>query len=121
MKTNIRQPVKCYPQTNKKKGFLEWNDMFFIFFGAIGASLIALGFNSLDYRLFIGLGITLYGLTYISLHDVFIHQRIKLFRNLNNRYFKAMRKAHRAHHRHTGREDGEAFGLLWFAKEFYEG
>jgi beta-carotene 3-hydroxylase len=66
-----------------------------------------------DISFAIGIGITLYGLCYFLVHDVFIHQRIKWFRRSNNRYFKGIRKAHKMHHKHRGKEDGECFGMLW--------
>ena len=59
-----------------------------------------------------GLGILLYGLTYFLIHDVFIHQRFKWFRNSNNVYFRAIRRAHKIHHKHLTKEDGECFGML---------
>ena len=37
-----------------------------------------------DYKFFIGLGIFAYGLSYFIVHDIFIHQRFKWFRNTNN-------------------------------------
>jgi beta-carotene 3-hydroxylase len=66
-------------------------------------------------------GITLYGIAYFFIHDIFIHQRLKIFRNSNNLYFTAIRRAHKIHHRHLGKEDGECFGMLWAPfKYFYE-
>ena len=60
----------------------------------------------------IGLGIFAYGLTYFLVHDIFIHQRFKLFRNANNWYAKGVRRAHKIHHKHLGKEKGENFGML---------
>jgi beta-carotene 3-hydroxylase len=60
----------------------------------------------------IGLGITFYGLIYFLIHEIFIHQRIKMFRNTKNRYLKALRRAHKIHHKHLTKEDGECFGML---------
>ena len=99
---------------------LERNDLFFIVFGLPGALLIASGSPNLmtDLRFWIGLGITLYGAAYIFVHDIFIHQRIKIFRRTNNTYFKAMRKAHLIHHKHLNKEDGECFGFLWVPRKY---
>lgn len=91
----------------------ERNDFFFLFYAAVSIGFF-LAWKNLDfwYGLPIGLGIFAYGLTYFFVHDIFIHQRFKLFRNANNRYAKAIRRAHKMHHKHTGKERGESFGML---------
>ena len=53
-----------------------------------------------------------YGATYFIVHDIFIHQRFKLFRNANNWYAKGVRRAHKMHHKHLGKDEGECFGML---------
>lgn len=68
------------------------------------------------YRFFIGLGITLYGLIYFIIHDWFVHRRFKTFKS-NNGYLKAVRKAHKIHHKNQGKEQGRAFGLLFVNKK----
>ena len=100
--------------THENKGFIEKNDSFFLIFATPGILCTLLGsvFGS-DISFAIGIGITLYGLCYFLVHDVFIHQRIKWFRKSNNRYFKGIRRAHYMHHKHRGKEDGECFGMLW--------
>jgi beta-carotene 3-hydroxylase len=60
----------------------------------------------------IGLGIMAYGATYFIVHDIFIHQRFKMFRKANNWYAKGVRRAHKIHHKHLGKGDGECFGML---------
>lgn len=94
---------------------LEKNDFFFLIFAIPGIALLAAGtfINSVHYLFFAGLGITIYGLAYFLVHDVFIHQRIGLFKRTNNIYFRAIRKAHKVHHKHLNKEDGECFGMLW--------
>jgi len=100
-----------------KKDHNHWwerNDTFFIFYAVISMSFIMLWSNDiLPIGVGIGFGIMAYGLAYFLVHDVFIHQRIKWFRNANNRYAKAIRRAHKMHHKHTGKEHGECFGMLW--------
>ena len=100
--------------THENTGFIEKNDSFFLIFATPGILCTLLGsvFGS-DISFAIGIGITLYGLCYFLVHDVFIHQRIKWFRKSNNRYFKGIRRAHYMHHKHRGKEDGECFGMLW--------
>ena len=74
----------------------------------------------LNYLFFIGLGIFLYGLAYFLIHDVLIHRRFKWFDKVNNRYFRAARKAHKIHHKRMGKPDGQCFGMLFFPFKFYK-
>ena len=60
-----------------------------------------------------------YGAAYFIVHDVFIHQRIKIFRNTESEYLKAVRRAHKLHHKHLKKEDGESFGFLFVGKKYY--
>lgn len=64
----------------------------------------------------IGVGIALYGAAYFLVHEVFIHRRLKFWRDTKSVYWLAVRKAHLQHHRHLGREDGECFGMLWVSR-----
>ncbi|WP_316767919.1 sterol desaturase family protein [Pedobacter frigiditerrae] len=100
--------------------FLERNDFFFLIFAIPGIVCLALG-NFYDYRiaLYVGIGITLYGFCYFLVHDIFIHQRFKLFRNTDNWYFKAIRRAHKMHHKHINKQDGECFGMLWVPFKYF--
>ena len=93
---------------------MERNDAFFIIFAVPAIVLFVLGAQEgiTDVRIWIAAGITLYGLAYFLVHDVFIHQRVKWFRRTDNRYFRALRRAHKMHHKHLGKEDGECFGML---------
>ena len=95
--------------------FFEHNDFFFLLFATPGILLIYLGtmYDTLDLCLWIGAGISLYGLCYSLVHDIFIHQRFKVLTKTNNVYLKAIRKAHKIHHKHFGKYDGECFGMLW--------
>jgi beta-carotene 3-hydroxylase len=60
----------------------------------------------------IGLGITAYGMAYFFVHDLFIHQRIKVLKKTKNKYLLAIRKGHKVHHKKIGKEDSECFGML---------
>lgn len=102
-------------------GFFEKNDYFFLVFALPGITGLFLGMQ-MDYNEFfwIGLGITIYGFAYFLVHDVFIHQRIKWFRNADSVYFKAIRRAHKMHHKHLGKEDGECFGMLWVPIKYFK-
>jgi beta-carotene 3-hydroxylase len=97
----------------KEPGFFEKNDSFFLIFAIPSALLIMFGMmNGNDVRLYIGIGIALYGLAYFLVHDIFIHQRFKIFRRTNQTYMRAIRKAHKVHHKHLNKEHGECFGML---------
>lgn len=101
--------------------FPEPNDTFFLFFAIPSAYCIAAGIAAgLDFRLYVGIGIALYGIVYFLVHDVFIHQRYSFLRKSNNRYFRALRRAHHAHHKHRQKEHSESFGLLWVGKKYFE-
>ena len=95
-------------------GFFERNDFFFLLFAVPGIICIFTGWRTgpESLLLWIGAGITLYGLAYFLVHDVFIHQRFKFLRKTDNAYFKAIRRAHKVHHKHLTKEDGECFGML---------
>jgi beta-carotene 3-hydroxylase len=100
--------------------FLERNDFFFLIFAIPGIVCLALGsFYQQDVALCIGIGITLYGACYFFVHDIFIHQRFKIFRNSNNWYLRAIRRAHKMHHKHINKQDGECFGMLWVPLKYF--
>jgi len=104
------------------KHFFEKNDYFFLIFAIPGASLFYYGLAtniSLPY-FWIGLGITIYGLCYFLVHDVFIHQRFSWFKKTDNFYFKAIRRAHKIHHKHLSKEKGECFGMLFVPFKYFK-
>jgi beta-carotene 3-hydroxylase len=100
--------------------FFEKNDYFFLIFAIPGIICLGLGlYTPLSYLMYIGLGITIYGFAYFMVHDIFIHQRFKIFRNSDNFYFRAIRRAHKMHHKHLDKEDGECFGMLWVPLKYF--
>lgn len=100
----------------KAKSFFEWNDLFALLFAMISLYLMYADRKGFGYVFFIGVGITLYGLIYFVVHDWFVHRRFKTFKS-NNTYLQAVRKAHKIHHKNRGKENGKAFGLLFFIKD----
>ena len=68
----------------------------------------------------IGAGIAMYGFAYFLVHEVIIHQRFKWFSRSNSHYIKVIRWAHKMHHKHINKEDGESFGMLLVAKKYWE-
>ncbi len=106
--------------THTNTSFFEKNDAFFLIFATPGITFILLGtVFGLPYFLPIGLGISAYGFCYFLVHDIFIHQRFKWLRNANNFYFRAVRRAHKVHHKHLGKQDGECFGMLIVPFRYY--
>lgn len=105
----------------KGPGFFEKNDAFFIIFAIPSWLCIMLGsMNQVYWVVSIGAGIALYGFAYFLVHEVIIHQRIKLFTRTNNRYIKAIRWAHKMHHKHLDKHEGESFGMLIVAKKYWD-
>ncbi|NLJ08610.1 MAG: beta-carotene hydroxylase [Sphingobacteriales bacterium] len=78
---------------------LEKNDWFAVIFAVPGILLTILGtVPVVNIKFSIGLGISLYGLFYFLFHDIYVHQRIRLFKNFSNRYLRATVQAHLDHH-----------------------
>jgi len=99
----------------------ERNDLFFVIFAIPSILLFYFGAQAgFDYRFFIGLGIFGYGMSYFFVHDIIIHQRFKLFKNTKNKYLVALRKGHKVHHKHLGKEDGECFGMLFVPFKYFK-
>jgi beta-carotene 3-hydroxylase len=100
--------------------WFERNDLFFIFYALIsGGCVVAWGELNFWPGLPIGLGIFAYGFTYFMVHDIFIHQRFKWFRNANSRYAKGVRRAHKIHHKNIHKQGGECFGMLWVPLKYF--
>lgn len=100
--------------------WFERNDAFFLFYAAVSMSFFWLGSQTnFWYGWPLGFGILAYGVAYFLVHDIFIHQRFKLFRNTNNWYAKGVRRAHKMHHKHLGKEDGECFGMLMIPFKYF--
>ncbi|MBV6483604.1 MAG: hypothetical protein KFKLKKLM_00050 [Flavobacteriales bacterium] len=107
--------------TKNPNSFFEKNDYFFVIFAVPGITCILLGtVFEVPYTLPIGLGITIYGFAYFWVHEIFIHQRFKFLRNSNLTYFKAIRRAHKIHHKHLGKEHGECFGMLCVPLKYFK-
>lgn len=101
--------------------FFELNDTFFIFFSVLAITAFLLwSFLNLQIFLGIGIGISIYGAVYFLIHDLFIHQRLKIWRNTKNPYLLALRRAHKIHHKHLEKEDGECFGMLWVPLKYFK-
>src|SRR5690606_8158743 len=91
---------------------------FFLVFAIPGWLFTMFGvIHGLDWKLYVGIGMILYGIAYFLVHDVIIHERFKWLRNWNPFYVKAIKRAHKMHHKHLDRHHGESFGKLLAGKK----
>lgn len=95
----------------EREGVFELNDLFPIVFAAITITLIFSGLETggISDRVAVGTGMTLYGLVYFFIHDLYIHRRAKWLKFRLPLLMK-IKKAHAVHHR----SGGEPYGLLLF-------
>lgn len=101
--------------------WFERNDLFFFVYAIPSWLCIMFGvMNNGAWYTYVGFGIALYGLAYFFVHDIIIHQRFKLFTKSNNTYILALRRAHKMHHKHVGKEDGESFGMLIIKQKYID-
>ena len=103
------------------QGFFEKNDLFFLIFALPSMACYILGVETSHfYLLFVGIGISIYGMIYFLIHDVYIHQRFKWFRQLDTKYSRAILRAHGAHHAKQTKENCESFGLLVVNSKYFK-
>ncbi|MDO9552541.1 MAG: sterol desaturase family protein [Rhodonellum sp.] len=102
------------------KSFFELNDLFSLLFGSIAIALIIIGAEGLDFRFWIGVGISLYGISYFFLHDILIHRRLKWLNKPKNKFIKGIFKAHQAHHATNKKNDAVSFGLFIVPKKYFK-
>jgi beta-carotene 3-hydroxylase len=88
----------------------ELNDLFPVAFAALVMMAMAVGFNVQGFEVLvpIGIGVTLYGVTYALVHDVYIHQRLPWLRGRSIPVLERLAAAHRVHHD----RNGAPYGML---------
>ena len=102
-----------------RPGVFEKNDLFAFIFAVPSFLMIYFGtYDHIWWLQAIGFGVMLYGFAYFLVHDVIIHQRVKWFTRSNNTYVRAIRWAHKMHHKHLNKEDGESLGFLFVTKKY---
>ena len=113
---------KLHEDHHKKgPGFFEKNDAFFLIFAIPSWLFIMLGIQFQVYWLAaVGSGVTLYGAAYFIVHEIIIHQRFKYFTRTDNTYVRTIRWAHKMHHKHLEKHQGESFGMLFVAKKYWD-
>jgi beta-carotene 3-hydroxylase len=102
------------------KSFFELNDLFSLLFGSVAIILIFLGVEKLDYRFWIGIGISLYGVLYFVIHDVLVHRRVKWFDRPKSNFLLGIFRAHQAHHATNKKDDAVSFGLFIVPKKYFK-
>ncbi|UOQ74742.1 sterol desaturase family protein [Hymenobacter cellulosilyticus] len=98
----------------------ERNDFFFLFYGALSMGGIMYGSDEKSWPFWVGIGIAAYGTVYFFVHDVLIHGRLRFWRKSSNKYLRALNMAHKMHHKTTGRDGSEEFGMLWVSPKYLE-
>lgn len=100
-------------------GPFEKNDLFFLIYAIPSWLCIMFGLMNQNYPLVgIGAGIAFYGVVYFLVHDVLFHRRFKWFDKTNNAYFRAIRTAHKIHHKNQSKTNGVCFGMLIVPKKY---
>jgi beta-carotene 3-hydroxylase len=89
---------------------IEANDLYPAVFAAATIATMAVGaaIESLAALVWVGAGVTGYGLAYLVVHDLFIHERLGRLPGAHSRYVRWVTAAHAEHHR-TGHAP---FGFL---------
>lgn len=99
---------------------LQKNDAFAVFFAGISFVLIFFGLkNGIPPMASAGFGVALYGVGYVTFHDVMFHKRLRflVFRP-KSRYMKRIINAHRVHHGTITKHDAESFSFLWAPRRY---
>ena len=95
-----------------RTGVFELNDLFAVFFALPSMALIFWGVDG-GFRpaLWLGLGMTGYGVVYLFFHDALVHER---FRSpIPLRLMKGLVQAHRIHHAVHTKHGAVSYGFLW--------
>lgn len=103
-----------------KPALIETNDLYPVAFAGIVMALLALGFNVSGFAVLVPvcIGITVYGATYFTVHDVYIHRRIRLWGESKPAVLEHLADAHRTHHATNGEPYGMLFPIVRQAKGF---
>ena len=102
-----------------RKGIFERNDLFALVFSIPAIVLIITGSYFKVYEImYIGFGITAYGIFYVIFHDIIVHRRINIKYKATSQYMKRIMNAHYIHHRRHTKEGCEAFGFLYAPSKY---
>ncbi|MBC7691838.1 MAG: sterol desaturase family protein [Methylotenera sp.] len=100
-----------------RKGRLELNDSFSLFFGSLACLGIFVGSRQglQSPVLGISMGVALYGMLYFLFHDMMTHRRFSPFEPLL-KILGQLRQSHRKHHQSSSKKGQEPYGFLLFRK-----
>ncbi len=98
----------------------EANDALSVLHAPIAVALILYGCRAAEGPLRelsfgVGLGMSLFGVAYVVVHDGLVHGRLPVRFLLRSRYMRGVAKAHRVHH--LPNTDGAPFGLFFGVSE----
>ena len=89
-------------------GGFELNDLYPLIFSSVAIAAFSVGtFGSVGSLVPVGIGITLYGASYLFVHEVYIHRRLGAMKR-QYRVLEWMKASHRIHHLYGG----EPYGML---------
>ncbi len=118
---HINDNKKNKIQSESSKQVFEKNDYFFLVYAIPAVILLPAGFYyNIVPLIAAGIGISLYGTTYFVIHDIMIHQRVKIpfLMNIKNPFIQSIKRAHLAHHNGKNIHDFDNYGLLIFQRRF---
>ena len=96
-----------------RTGPFEANDVFPVFFATVAVAIMLAALTepvSAD-LLAVSIGVSMYGMVYFFIHDLYVHRRMKKLR-LRIPFLIEVKKAHALHHRYGG----EPYGLLLYTR-----
>ena len=96
-----------------RTGLFEKNDLFAVIFSVPSILFIYAGVHYVPILLWVGLGMTAYGVAYFIFHDVIVHRRIRTRYKARSGYMKRIVRAHWIHYACRERDGAVSFGFLY--------
>jgi beta-carotene 3-hydroxylase len=107
-----------------QRGWFEANDLIALVYGVLSAVAVIWGDLHGHWVREVGFGIAAYGVLYFLLHDVVVHQRVRMpgwlrsYVQRDQGYLRRLVRAHKVHHKVITREGSQAFGFLYAQRKF---
>jgi beta-carotene 3-hydroxylase len=96
-----------------RSGWFEKNDLYAIVFVALSLLFFTVAARAFPLLYWVGVGMALYGLLYLLVHDALVHRRFPFPAIARRGYLKRLVQAHRLHHAVRDRSGGVSFGFLY--------